>query len=164
MTQQQPPRTGERRSLWDSLDGYRRFYAPAAVLVFCLSFAELFGERIDDNRTTQFGNLWQIAAAPNGGPAILGIMLLAALVALLARCAIRSSQSSGWPSMIAVLSGLSLIILYVRPGTGPTRPDLADGGAMLTALGWLLLIMSIVHVIHLARIRSQLASARQPRD
>ncbi len=158
MSSRQPQTSRGLRSVWDALDGYARFYAPASLLVFCLSFADLFDDRIDDNRTTHFGSLWEIAGTPGGGPAILGIMLMASLVALLARSGLRTSRSSGWPSMIAVLSGISLIMLYVRPGTGSPRPELADGGAMLTALCWVLLVVALVQVMHLGQIRRQLRS------
>lgn len=154
---------GTDRSVWAGLDAYPRFYAPIAIGLFCFSFATMFADQVRGNATIHFGSVWELASQASGGPTILAIMLMGAMVSLLVRVSVRTSRSSGWPMIIAALSAIALIMLFVRPGTGSPRPELADGGAVLTALCAVLLVVNVVHLVHLARIRAFLAASRQSR-
>ena len=154
---------GTQRSVWTGLDAYPRFYAPIAIGLFCFSFATMFADQVRGNATVHFGSVWELASQASGGPTILAIMLLGGMVALLVRVSVRPSRSSGWPLIIAVLSAIAVVMLFVRPGTGSPRPQLADGGAVLTALCAVLLVVTVVHLVHLARIRAVLAASRRSR-
>lgn len=127
---------------------YGRFYAPIAVVALALSFLPLFDDVVDGDIRTTYGTIWQMAGRNSGDPAVFGILLMLALIALLAVATVRV-RSPRLPIAIAVDGALIVLMLISKPGTGSPTPSLSDSGtaALMIALGTVAL--ALAHAAHL---------------
>lgn len=129
---------------------YARFYAPLALGSVVIAFLPLFNdvEVGEDGRTT-YGTVFDMAARPGGGPAVIGVALLVALVGLLVVATFRV-RGPGIPGLIALVATLIAVMLIAKPGTGSPTPDLSDGGRAGLALAVCAIVVGLVHAIQLA--------------
>lgn len=141
--------------------GYSRIYGPMAVLAFCLTFTDMFEDVVDseDFRRT-YGSLWELAGDHSGAPAMVGILLMFALVGVLLAATFRAARGPALPIAIAAISAIAIIMIITRPGTGDPAPELADGGAMMAALAAFALAASIAHIVHLTVLARRARATR----
>lgn len=142
----------ERR---ETFAGYARLYGGAAVAGLFLLFLPILEDVVEKEdgyvSGTPYGTLWEMAGAGGGGdPAVLGIVLAAAWIGLLAYAAFRP-HASGPPIGIAVVAALILLMLIVRPGTGEPVPDLTAEGHAAFAMSVGIGLLAIVHAVHYGR-------------
>ena len=133
---------------------YGRFYAPLALGMTALAFVPPFDDVdvVYEHGTTihrSFGTVFEMAARPAGGPAVLGIMLFAVLAVLLVVGAVRDG-SMALPIGIAIAAALVALMLLTRPGTGTPPPPLSDAGTAGLVLVVCTAVLAVVHAIHLA--------------
>jgi hypothetical protein len=132
---------------------YGRFYAPLALGMTALAFVPPFDD-VDatyEHGTTvhmTYGTVFQMAARPAGGPAVLGIMLFAVLVVFLVAGAFRDG-SVALPIGIAIVAALVALMLITKPGTGTPTPALSDAGTAGLILVICTAALAVVHAIHL---------------
>jgi hypothetical protein len=93
--------------------------------------------------------VFDMAARPGGGPAVLGIMLFAVLAVLLVAGALRDG-SVALPIGIAIFAALVALMLITKPGTGTPTPALSDAGTAGLALVVCTALLAVVHAIHLS--------------
>lgn len=135
----------------DPFDGYARLWGPLAVASLGIVFMPIMDDAtvnlMDGTIEHRFGTLWETAGNPNGGPAMLGI-LLALIVVVLAVIATFRPRSTGAPITISVTSVLIIIMLITLPGTGTPKPDLSAAGTAGLALAIGAFVLGVVHAIH----------------
>jgi hypothetical protein len=129
---------------------YSRFYAAIAILSVALSFMPLFNDVVKDDFRSSYGTLWQMAARPGGGPAVIGVFLLLGLVALLVIAA-NQVRSRLLPIAIAADGALIAVMLIAKPGTGTPKPDLAVGGLIGLTIALSAMALGVAHAVHLRR-------------
>lgn len=122
-------------------EGYARLYGPLAVVTFVITFLPILPEG--------YGTLWQMASRDDGGPAVLAIVLVYALIGCLMRMTLRPVQTGGWPIAIAVLAGVLVLMLILKPGTGTPVPDLTPFGHAAMGLALLTLALGVAHAVQL---------------
>ena len=131
---------------------YGRFYAPLALGSVVIAFLPLFNDvesgEGDSTSRTSYGTVFDMAARPGGGPAVIGVALLVALVGLLTIAAVRVRRV-GVPVLIALVATLIAVMLITKPGTGSPTPDLSDGGRAALALAVCAIVLGLAHAIHL---------------
>lgn len=132
---------------------YGRFYAPLALGMTALAFVPPFK---DDG----YGTVFQMAARPAGGPAVLGIMLFAVLVVFLVAGALRDG-SIALPIGIAVMAALVALMLVTKPGTGTPTPALSDAGTAGLVLVVCAVVLAIAHALHLSVLNRRMLGRRQ---
>jgi hypothetical protein len=133
---------------------YGRFYAPLAVAITALAFVPPFKDVVityehGTNLTVSYGTVFDMAARPAGGPAVLGIMLFAVLVVFLVAGALRDG-SIALPIGIAILAALIALMLVTKPGTGTPTPALSDAGTAGLVLVVCTVVLAAAHAIHLS--------------
>ena len=136
---------------------YGRFYAPLALALTALAFVPPFKDVVvtygpGTTVTDTYGTIFEMAARPAGGPAILGIMLFAILAVLLVAGALRDG-SVALPIGIAILAALIALMLLTKPGTGSPSPALSDAGTAGLVLVVCTTVLAVVHAIHLSVLR-----------
>ena len=133
---------------------YGRFYAPLALGMAALAFVPPFrdGDVTGEYGTTfhrSFGTVFEMAARPAGGPAVLAIGLFAVLVVFLVAGALRDG-SIALPIGIAVLAALMALMFVTKPGTGTPAPALSDAGRAGLVLVVCTAVLAVAHAIHLS--------------
>ncbi|MPZ80234.1 MAG: hypothetical protein GEV28_07495 [Actinophytocola sp.] len=132
--------------------GFARLYGPLATLFVVLSFLPLYDDvRVTEDwgeMTTTYGSLWHMAGRDGGGPAVIGVILLAVLVTLLVIATFRQATVvlATWITVVAALIALMLLL---RPGTGDPSPPLADTGTAGVAIACCLVVLSFAHAMYL---------------
>ena len=130
-------------------DRYGRFYAPLAVVMVLLAFLPLFNDVHEDDLTTSYGTIFAMAGRPGGSPAVLGLVLFAGLIGVLAAASV-AGRSVGLPIAIVVLGLLIALMLITKPGTGEPTPSLSDSGVAGLALVVLAVGLAVTHAIHVS--------------
>jgi hypothetical protein len=130
----------------DQAEGYARFYAPLAVVSVVISFLPL----LEDG----YGTLWEMAGRPGGGPAVIGVLLMVALIALLGFAAFKPVAKPGIPFAIAGVAALIVVMLLTKPGTGTPTPGLTPSGDAAVAITVCAAALGFFHALHLRRRRS----------
>jgi hypothetical protein len=128
---------------------YARFYGPMAVLALALSFMPLFDDVVEGDVRMTYGSLWEMAGRPGGGPAVLGVLLLLALVGLLAIAAFGRCRPG---LLIATAADAALIVLMLlaKPGTGTPAPSLSGSGQAGLVIALCAMALTITHAVHLS--------------
>jgi hypothetical protein len=130
-------------------DRYARFYAPLAIGSVTIAFLPLFEDVVVveewGTRSTEYGSVFDMAGRSGGEPAVIGMFLLAGLVAALALAVFRV-RSAVLPGMIA---GLAALMLLTKPGTGDPTPDLTGSGLAGLVLAFCATLTGITHAGHL---------------
>jgi hypothetical protein len=133
---------------------YARFYAPLAVVSAVIAVMPIFNTPVTvDGHTVlidRYGNLFDMASRSGGDPAVLGLLLLAAMLVLLIVACVRV-RSRAVPIGLVVLAGLLIVMLVTRPGTGSPRPELSGAGDAGLVLGIWIMVLAAVHTVHLSR-------------
>lgn len=129
--------------------GYRSLYGATAVFAFPLGFATLYEPTHDGSMTRTFGSLWAIALRSYGNPGTIGALLMLVLIGCCIAGAFHAPRSPALPVTIAVLGIIAVVMILAEPGVSGPRAPIADGGAMMAALGGALTTMSLVHAIQL---------------
>ncbi len=146
---------------------YARFYAPLALGSVVIAFLPLFNDVEVGNGSstmrTSYGTVFDMAARPGGGPAVVGMMLLAALVGLLCVGAFRVRRV-GLPVAVAVVAALIAVMLIAKPGTGTPTPDLSVGGRAGLAIAICAIVVALAHAIHLALAKEPTAETPAPSE
>jgi hypothetical protein len=133
-------------------DRYARFYAPLAIGSVVLAFLPIFND-VDityesSSLHISYGTVFDMASRPAGGPAALGLVLLAVLVTLLSIAAFRV-RSAVLPLSLAVVAALIALMLITKPGTGKPTPSLSDSGVAGLVLTICVSVIGIAQAIHL---------------
>ncbi|MFI7063979.1 hypothetical protein ACIBL3_23535 [Kribbella sp. NPDC050124] len=123
--------------------GYARLYGPLAVVSVVIAFQPILSD--------DYGTLWEMAGRPGGGPAVIGVLLMGGLIWLLAAAALRPVVSTGVPALIAVLSGLIVVMLLTKPGTGSPRPELTSFGDAAVAVAVCTFALAVSQFVRLRR-------------
>jgi drug/metabolite transporter (DMT)-like permease len=150
---------------WAVFDGYARLYGPMAVITATLTFMPILDDvRVDPSDgsiSRSFGTLWDMAAHPMGEMAVLGIMLALTLTLLLV-IATFEPRSVGVPAGIAILAGLVVVMLIVRPDTGDPPADLSPAGVagLVVAIG--ACVLGAVNAVHYGVWSRQKTGANDP--
>lgn len=135
----------------DTFDGYARLYAAVAVAMSYLLFLPVLEDvTFKDGTSTysyEYGTLWEMSEGRGGDPAVLGIMLALALIALTAVASFRP-RSLGLPVGIAIVATLVVLMLIVRPGTGDPEPGLTAEGNAGLAVSIGVGLLAIAHALH----------------
>ncbi|GAA2342905.1 hypothetical protein [Dactylosporangium salmoneum] len=145
-------------------DRYARFYAPLAIGSAALAFLPLFDDVVVHDGegkleyTTRYGTVFDMAGRHGGGPAVIGVLLLGALVAALTYAAFRA-RTAVVPGVIAACAGLIALMLVTKPGTGTPTPHLSDGGVAGLVLALCALALGVVHAVQLSMLKSRLDQA-----
>jgi hypothetical protein len=132
---------------------YGRFYAPLALGMTALAFVPPFKDVVVNDgdgtvETDTYGTVFDMAARPGGGPAVLGIMLFAVLAVLLVAGTLRDG-SIALPIGIALVAALIALMLLTKPGTGTPTPALSEAGTAGLVLVVCTAVLAVVHAIHL---------------
>jgi hypothetical protein len=150
---ERPRRAGER---------YARFYPAIAVVLFVLSFFPLYDDTVvrdgDVTEVTHYGSVFELAGEDQGGPAVVGILLLAVLIIVLAIGSARSA-SALLAATIAIFASLVAIMVLAEPGTGTPAPAVSDPGAAGAALTIATAVWAILHAVHVAVLKKSTRSA-----
>jgi hypothetical protein len=120
---------------------YGRFYPPLGVGLLTLAWLPPLDQ--------PYGTLLTMAAQPNGGPAVLGVLLLAGLLTCLATAAVRG-HTAALPATIAVMAAALVTLLITKPNTATPTPGLSDTGTAGLALLLTTTILSATHAVHVA--------------
>jgi hypothetical protein len=136
-----------RQELYDAgvATAYARLYGPIAVVALVLAFQPIIDE--------DYGSLWETAARPAGGPAVLGLLLMFVLVGCLGYATLRPVRTVAIPVTISIVAALIVMMLLTKPGTGNPRPGLTYEGEAGLALSLLTIGLGLAHTIHLSRRR-----------
>jgi hypothetical protein len=135
-------------------DRYGRFYAPLAVVMVFLAYLPLFNDVREDDFTTSYGTIFTMAGRSGGNPAVLGLILFAGLIGVLAAASVVG-RSVGPPIAIVVLGLLIALMLITKPGTGDPTPSLSDSGVAGLALVFLAVGLAVTHAIHVWVVPNQ---------
>jgi hypothetical protein len=135
--------------------GYARLYAALAVASAPMTFTPILEDQVIETSsgsevTRLWGSLWDMAGRAAGEPAALGLLLAAALTALLIAATFRP-QSGGFPVSIAGVSALIILMLVTRPGTGDPTPPLSPFGLAAMVLAVFALVLGVIHAVHHAK-------------
>ncbi|MFG2037299.1 hypothetical protein [Dactylosporangium sp. NPDC048998] len=136
-------------------DRYARFYAPLALGMLALAFAPLFDRVVvldasgAERYRADYGTVFEMAGRPGGGPAQIGVVLLAALVACLTVAAFRV-RGPVLPGASAALAAVVALMLITKPGTGSPAPHLTGFGAAGLALALCAVVLGVAHAVHMA--------------
>ena len=122
-------------------DGYERLYGPLAVTTFVITFLPILPDG--------YGTLWQMAARDDGGPAVLALVLVYALIGCLLRMTLSPVRTGGWPLTVAGLAAVLALMLVLKPGTGTPTPDLTPYGHAAMGLALLTLTLGVAHVVRI---------------
>jgi hypothetical protein len=122
--------------------GYARLYGPLAVVGVMVAFFPLV--------TVDSGTLWTLATRAHGGSAVLGLLLIGALVVLLTHATFRPARTRGVPIGIAVLAGILAVMLITKPGAGAQEHLTPFGNAAL-AIASGTFALAISHVVRLRK-------------
>ena len=136
---------------------YTVFHAFGAVAIIALSFFPLFADVTDGRSTAGYGSLYDMAARPDGGPAVFGLMVLY-LLALFMALAAAWPRFAPLPVAALVLAALGLLMLVMKPGTGNPTPDLSATARVCVFLLLLICAVAVVQVVH------TVTAARRPRN
>lgn len=135
-------------------DRYSFFYGPMTVASVALTFTPTFEDVVEETGTsvfvTSYGSVWDMAADPHGGPAVIGLLLVAALVALLVTTILRP-RSAAQPAGIAISAALIAMMLLAKPGTGDPAPELSSSGLAGLVLVIGVAVLAIAHAVQLSR-------------
>ncbi|MGW7683747.1 hypothetical protein ACWGID_23620 [Kribbella sp. NPDC054772] len=123
--------------------GYARLYGPLAVVSVVISFQPIL--------PPDYGTLWEMAGRQGGGPAILGALLMGAMIALLAHASFRPATTVAVPTGIAVLAGLIVVMLLTKPGTRSPTPELTSFGDAAVAVVCCTCALAVSHLVRLRR-------------
>lgn len=138
--------------------GFARLYGPLATVCVVLSFLPLYEDvRVVEEwgeRRTTYGSLWYMAGRDGGGPAVIGVILLAVLVMLLLVATFRQATVV-LASWMAVVAALIATMILLRPGTGDPSPSMADPGVAAVAIACCVAVLSLAHVTSLLAERSR---------
>lgn len=109
---------------------YARIYAPLMVAAVPLPFLHLFKDVRRGGLVVRYGTEFDLARVPNGGAAILGLVLVGLLLALLAVAALRRpmAPSAVLPASIAGIALLVALMLTTRAGFTTPLPELSEAG------------------------------------
>ncbi len=133
-------------------DRYARFYAPLAIGSVVLAFLPLFEDVVvvgdGWSRHSSYGSVFDMAGRAGGGPAVLGLLLLAGMVVLLVIASFRV-RSAVVPSLLVLDAALIAVMLATKPGTGEPKPPLTDGGVAGLVLAGCVAVLGAAHAIHL---------------
>jgi peptidoglycan/LPS O-acetylase OafA/YrhL len=119
--------------------GYARLYAPLAAVSLVISFQPIL--------PPEYGTLWDMAARPGGGPALIGVALMLGMIALLAYASFRPVRSKGVPTAIAVLAALIVVMLLTKPGTAKPTPSLTSFGDAALAVACCAFALALSHAV-----------------
>lgn len=141
------------------IDAYERLYGPLAVTIFVITFLPILPDG--------YGTLWQMAARGDGGPAVLALVLVYALIGFLIRVTLRPVATGGRPIAIAVLAAVLVLMLILKPGTGTPTPGPTPFGHAAMGLALLTMVLGVAHAIqirlHYRPSASFVAQQRGPR-
>ncbi|MGH3656419.1 MAG: hypothetical protein ACRDUA_07150 [Micromonosporaceae bacterium] len=133
-------------------DAYARFYAAMALGALVLLFLPILSDVVvkDDGSTMtqRYGTLWEMSDNTGGESAVLGILLVAGFVVLLAMASVQV-RAPGHPISIAVTAFILFLMVVGKPGTGEPTPDLAAGGIAGAVLCVAAVGTAVVHAVHL---------------
>jgi hypothetical protein len=116
-----------------------------------LVFLPLFEDVTVDDVTERYGTLFDMASTPAGAPAVIGIMLFAALLALLLVSAAVRGRFPALPVSIVAVAAVMIIMLITKPHTD--NPPLSHSGLAGLVLVVCTAVLATVHAIHLAALR-----------
>lgn len=138
---------GLRKELSDAgvATAYARLYGPIAVVALLIAFQPI----IEGN----YGSLWETAARPAGGPAVLGLFLMFLLVGCLGWATLKPARTAALPVAISILAALIVLMLLTRPGTGSPKASLTYEGNAALAIAFVTIGLGVAHTIHLSRRR-----------
>jgi hypothetical protein len=131
---------------------YARLYAPIAVVLVALSGLPPFNDVIDEDVTVAYGTLWDMARRTAGDPAVFGLFLLGVLAVLLV-VASFGVAGTGTLAGIIVTSGLIILMLIIKPGTGEPVPELSGVGVVGLVIVICTALMAAIHAFQLVRSR-----------
>jgi hypothetical protein len=136
-----------RKELYDAgvATAYARLYGPIAVVAVLIAFQPIL--------EGTYGSLWETAARPAGGPAVLGLFLMFLLVGCLGWATLRPVRTTALPVAIAILAALIALMLITRPGTGSPKASLTYEGNAALAIAVVTIGLAVAHTIHLSRRR-----------
>ncbi|SDS01172.1 hypothetical protein [Microlunatus soli] len=143
--------------------GYRTLYGAAGVFGFPLSFATLYEPTHDGTMTRTFGSLWTLALGSYGNIAMVGVLLMLALISCCLAGAFHTPRSPALPVTTTVLSILALVMILAEPGVSGPRAPIADGGAMLAALSGVIATIGVVHAVQVGIGRQRPPSENEQR-
>jgi hypothetical protein len=123
--------------------GYARLYGPLAVVSVVISFQPIL--------PPEYGTLWEMAGRESGGPAIIGVLLMGAMIALLGYASFRPARTTLVPGAIAVLAALIVVMLITKPGTASPRPGLTSFGDAALAVAICTFALAVSHVVRIRR-------------
>jgi hypothetical protein len=129
----------------DIAAGYARLYGPIAVVSLLIGFLPIL--------PPEYGTLFEMASRPGGDPALLGIMLMGALVGCLGFAALRPPRTAGLPVAISMIAALIVVMLLTKPGTSEPTPSLTPAGDAALAIAVLTVFLGIANVLQLRRAR-----------
>ncbi|WP_215547554.1 hypothetical protein [Amycolatopsis sp. CA-230715] len=142
--------------------GYGRFYAPIAVCLFAFLFFPLYDTVVVREEgvefTSTYGTVFDMATNSGGAPAMIGILLLAALLAMLAVAAVRGAVPPLLVTM-AVVSTLMAVLVLTKVGTGTPAPPITDAGKAGVALLIATAVLTAVHAVHFSALRRRNTAA-----
>ena len=119
-----------------------------AVGLFAASTLGTFDPVADEGSLRTYGSLWETATDPAGGPAVLGIILLAAGgVVAVASVALEGRAGRAPAVALAVIGVLGMVMLLSKVGTTDPKPDLGPGGSMMLLLAVLVVLASIADLV-----------------
>lgn len=138
----------------ETFAGYGRLYGAVSVASVFLLFQPVLEDVTEKDGGSvyhyAYGTLWEMSGNNGGDPAVLGIILVLGLIGLTAVAAFRP-RSTGIPVGIAVVAGLIVLMLIVRPGTGDPDPGLTSEGNAGLAMSIGVGLLAVVHAIHYGR-------------
>ena len=119
-----------------------------AVGLFAASTLNTFDPIADGSSLRTYGSLWETATDSSGGPAILGIILLAVgSVVAVAAVALEDRGGRGPAATLAVIGILGVVMLLSKVGTTDPKPDLGPGGSMMLLLAILVIVASVTDLV-----------------
>lgn len=132
-----------RQARRSRFQGYSGLYGALAVVALTLSFTPLF--RLAPSDPTTY-SLWLEIADPNGGVAVLGVIVLLVLVAL-AVVAVFRPESRGLGFAIAVLAAVIALMVATHPGFGDDV-RLSYFGVACVVVAACAAVLGVVHGVH----------------
>lgn len=125
----------------------RQVYVTGAVLafvgVFMPTFADEPGHEGFDYTTP---SLVTLVGEDGGGAALLGILVVLAMVATALRAA-GGRRAFGPPSGVLALACVAVLMLLLKPGTAGSTPSLGAGGGLLLGTALVLAGAALVDVL-----------------
>lgn len=131
---------------------YGHVYGPCAVLGAAISFTPVFEGRVVPSGSsfivTDYDSLWVEAGSHAGATAVVGLLVLFALVAMLLVATFRPPRIVALPIAIAVTAVLPLIMLATKFGASPGT-ELSVSGGLGLGMACFVLVTGIAHAVHL---------------